>query len=52
MSHYSVDAFVPSKDIDEQMDELMECVGKINPSTDTVYVIDASDPMGQLSFCF
>ena len=51
MSHYSVDAFVPAKDIDEQMDELMECVGKINPSADSVYIVDASDPMGQLSFC-
>ena len=51
MSRYSVNAFVPKKDIEQQMTELMECVGKINKSS-SLYVIDASDPMGQMAFCF
>lgn len=51
MARYSVNAIMPAKDIEAQMDDLMECIGTLNPSRKNVYYVDASDPMGQLAFC-
>ena len=51
MAHYSVNAVMSAKALDEQMDDLMECIGAINSSEKGIYYVDASDPMGQLAFC-
>lgn len=50
MSHYSVNAMMPAKDIEEQMDDLMECVGTLNSQEKGIFYVDASDPMGQMTF--
>lgn len=51
MAHYSVNAIMPTKAIEEQMDDLMECIGTLNSSDKGIYYVDASDPMGQMTFC-
>lgn len=51
MAHYSVNTIMPTKAIEEQMDDLMECIGTLNASDKGIYYVDASDPMGQMTFC-